>query len=437
MTALAETKFSVDVTVDKLTFQKPAKGVGKAGILSFKSASIVNNGIVLNVDNVNNYFDSQIFVRPTFLGFTTQFGNFGFALEDASVLNQVKQTELQNAKLILDDYQLNLSGQFFAASNVDSNIKLKNFLLYCQGNGIVPLDTNTLGETPSADIIKNCFSFLTLNGAYIPLNATAQIEYENINPKDKIKTYMQSEVRSFDLRKSLINADLVSAKINTNDDFFINATNVKIDCDKDEDLIELDFEKIKKTCTNRMKIAPLKASLVDKKQKTSFSLDINNIFVKNKLLYFALTSGTLTGTESSTYLSNVLLNCRKETDSDLFELNHVLRDCLTYGRLSIGTMTSNNKFDDKKPSSNKNLVINLDANKMILQTAIHFLGMNHKVAIYGRIVLDEIKRKLIVTVTDTKLPFGINSVKLLMYFLKKDLISKDIKIDKNVITISL
>jgi hypothetical protein len=435
LTTLAETKFSVDVSIDKLTFQKPVKGVGKAGILNFKTANITNNGIVLNVDNVNKYFDSQIFVRPTFLGFTTQFGNYGFALEDGSVLNQINQTELQNAKLILDDSQLNLSGQFFSMINVDTSLKLKNFLLYCQGAGFAVNETNKLVETPSADIIKNCFSFMTLNGSYLPLNPIAEIEYEGF--KNNSKTFMQSQVRSFDLRKNLINADLVSAKIVTNDEFVINAKNVKLDCDKDEDLTELDFEKIKKACSNRFRLSPLQASLVDKKKKTSFVLDINSIVVKNKILYFGMNSGTLSGVESTTYLTNILLNCRKEPESDLFELNHVLRDCLTYGRLSIGLMRSDNKIDDKKDSSNKNLVINLDASKLVLQTVIHFLGFDHRISIYGNMALDEDKKKLVLTVTDTRLPFGITSVKLLMYFLKKDLISKDISIQNNVITISL
>ncbi len=435
LTALAETKFSVDVSIDKLTYQKPLKGVGKAGILNFKSANIVNNGIVLNVDNVNKYFDSQIFIRPTFLGFTTQFGNYGFAIEEASILNQINQTELQNAKLILDDYQLNLSGQFFSFTNVDTSVKLKNFLMYCQGTGSPLADTNAVVEAPSADIVKNCFSFMTLNGSYLPTNTVADIEYEGFKNNDK--TFLQSQVRSFDLRKNLINADLATAKIVSNDDFIINATNVKLDCDKDEDLTELDFEKIKKTCSNRLKLNPMQASLVDKKQKSTFFLDINNIVVKNKILYMGLNSATLSGTESSTYLTNVLLNCRKEVDSDLFEINHVLRDCLSYGRLSIGLMRSDNKIDDKKDSSNKNLVINLDSRKLVLQTLIHFLGFDHKITIYGKTAFDENQKKLSLEITNTRLPFGITSVKLLMYFLRKDLISKDIKIQDNIITISL
>ena len=129
LSAIANTKLSIDLSIDKLNFQKPQKGVGKAGNLIFKSANVNNSGVVLNINNVNNYFDSEIFVRPTFLGFTTQFGNFGFPLEANSVINKLNKTELQNSKLIFDDNQLNLSGEYFSFFNIDSNVKLKKFRL--------------------------------------------------------------------------------------------------------------------------------------------------------------------------------------------------------------------------------------------------------------------------------------------------------------------
>jgi hypothetical protein len=300
---------------------------------------------------------------------------------------------------------------------------------------MMPADGTKLIDAPSADILKNCFSFLTLNGSYIPLSNGAEIEYEAVKNNEKI--FLQSQVRSFDLRKNLINADLESINFVSNNDFIINAKNIKLDCDKDEDLTELDIPKIKKACSNRFKLNPMQASLTDKKKKSSFALDFKNILVKDKILYFGLNSGKLSGTESITYLTNVLLNCRKELDSDLFEINDVLRDCITYGRLSIGELRSDNKFDDKKDSDNKNLIINSDSGSLVIETSIRFLGMNHKIGIYGKIALNENKKQIILTVTNTKLPFGITSVKLLMYFLKKDLISKDISIQNNVITITL
>ena len=74
---------------------------------------------------------------------------------------------------------------------------------------------------------------------------------------------------------------------------------------------------------------------------------------------------------------------------------------------------------------------------LTLQAEIKFLGLKSQVAIYGKISHIESRKQIVITVTDTKLPLGINSVKLVMYFLKKNLVSKDISISGNTITVSL
>lgn len=433
----AATLLSVDVTIDKLQYQKPPKGVGRAGILIFKSANVNNNGIVLNINNVNNLFDSQIFVRPTFLGFTTQFGNYGFALEEQSIINAVNQTELQNSKLVLDDNQLNLSGEYLSFLNSDSSVKLKTFRLYCQSLASLDLSPtpDSASNSPANDMIKNCFSFLTLNGNYSPNNEVAELEYEAIDKITGEKTFIDAQVRSFDLRKNEINANLKMAKTVSNDSYIINASNVVLNCAKDEDLKDLDVDKIKKTCLNRLKIAPLKANIVDKAAKSNFNLDVKDITVKDKIVYLALNNGALSDTVSTTYLSNLLLNCKKDTDTDLLELTQVMRDCISYARLSIAEVKSTKP--DEKDSSIKNIALSSANGALIVQAETKFVGIKARVSIYGNVALNEGRKQLIITVTDTKLPFGINSVKLLMYFLKKNLISKDISIQNNVITVSL
>lgn len=428
---MADTKLSVDVSIDKLTFQKPPKGVGKAGVLIFKTANVNNNGIVLNINNVNSYFDSQIFVRPTFLGFTTQFGNYGFALEADSVINALNQTELQNSKLVLDDNQLNLSGEYFSFINPDSSVKLKTFRLYCQS--AINNGSSESMDAPSNDMMANCFNFLTLNGSYAPNNEAASLEYEGIAKGEK--SFLQAQIRSFDLRKNQINANLISARAVSNDSYFINATEVNLNCAKDEDLKSLDFDKIKKACLNKLKIAPLKASLIDKLAKSTFNLDIKDITVKDKIVYFALNNGALSDATSTTYIDNLLLNCRKELDTDLLDLTQTLRDCVSYGRVSIAEVKSTKP--DQKDSAIKNIAVSSANGDLIVQAEAKFLGIKAKVSIYGKVALAEAKKQLIITVTDTKLPLGLNSVKLLMYFLKKNLISKDIFIQNNVITIQL
>jgi hypothetical protein len=430
-TSFADTKLSVDVSIDKLTFQKPPKGVGKAGALIFKTANVNNNGIVLNINNVNNYFDSQIFVRPTFLGFTTQFGNYGFAIEPDSIINSLNQTELQNSKLVLDDNQINLSGEYFSFINPDSSVKLKTFRLYCQSMALSGPSSNI--DAPSSNMIANCYNFLTLNGSYAPNNAAAFLEYEGMDKGEK--TFLQAQIRSFDLRKNQINANLISAKTASNDSYFINATELNLNCAKDEDLKTLDFDKIKKACLNRLKIAPLKASLIDKVAKSTFNLDIKDVTVQNKVVYFTLNNGALSDSTSTTFINNLLLNCRKEIDTDLLDLNQVLRDCISYARVSIDEVKSTKP--DQKDSSIKNIAVSSANGALIMQAEAKFLGIKARVAIYGNVALNEAKKQLIITVTDTKLPLGLNSVKLLMYFLKKNLISKDIAIQNNFITIQL
>ena len=148
-------------------------------------------------------------------------------------------------------------------------------------------------------------------------------------------------------------------------------------------------------------------------------------------------SGVLSDSLSSTFLTTVLVNCRKNYDTDLFELTEVIQDCIEYGRISIGEVRSNNKVEDKKDSSNKNIAVSVENGKIIIQADVKLLGFNNRVSIYGTVSVDAVKKQLILKVTDTRLPFGLTSVKMLMHFLKKDFISKDISINDNVIIISL
>ncbi len=426
----AESKISMDLNVDRLSFVKPIRGVGKAGSMVFKYANIINNGIVLNVNNVNDLFDSQIFIRPTFMGFTTQFGSYGFNIEEGSVLSNLQQSDLQNAKIVLDDLQLNLAGQSFSFLIPGISVKVANFRLYCQNVNQV----NALAE-PTSDLFKNCFNFLTLNGSYLLNKDSASLIFEGEDHGDKI--FIDTKVRSFDLRKNQINVSLLETKTASNDNYFMSSSEVNFLCAKDEDLKEVDFGKMKKTCLNQFKLSPIKVNISDKEQKTKFNIDIKDITIKDKILYATLNNVVLSDPETTTAINSLLLNCKKDFDTDLFDINQVLRDCVSYSRLSIGEINNNLRNADKKNSAIHNIVVSSDNGTLVTRAQVRFLGLNAKISIFGHVAFDEVKNKIIITVTDTQLPLGITSVKLLMYFLKKDLVSKDVTVENNVITITL
>jgi hypothetical protein len=427
--SFAENTFSLEIGINSLDYKRPAKGVGAAGSLKFENVNLNNNGIVLNLKNTNNNFDAQIFTRPTFLGFTNSFGNFGLEIEEHSVLNSVKLSKVENTFLILDESQLNVSGTSAMLVNSESTINLKNFRLYCQGQTISPSLVN-----PTNDILRNCFSFLIFNGSINPTNDSAELEYAGINQGDK--NYFKGNIRSVDLRKKDILLDLKSANLVSNDTYVIKSENVQLKCAKDEDLVEFDLEKIKKTCFNDLKISPLKATLTDNLNKTNFFLDLTNAQIVNKVIYLALKAATISDSASSTFLTNTVLNCKKELDTDVLNLPDVISDCLSMGKISIAEVKSTKNIDiNSKDSSVKNIIINSNQNILVAEADIKFLGLKHRVAITTKASMNLANRELSLTVTDVKLPFGISSVKLLMYFLKKMIVSKDIVISGNVIKI--
>lgn len=429
---MAESKLSVDLSVDNLQFQKPPKGVGRAGILNFKSANVNNNGIILNINNVNNFFNSQIFIRPTFLGFTTQFGNYGFALEESSLFNSIDTIELANSKLILDDNQINLAGEYLKFVNPDLDIKLNQFRLYCQS----PINTAVTETPPPTDMVKICTSYLTLNGTYKNDTDNALLVYRGVNKLTGDKTDVEAKVKSIDIRKDQLQVNLVSVKSISNDSYVISATDVNLKCAKDPALTEVNTDKITKDCLNSLKLSPLKLNLADKKTKTNFNIDLKDITVKDKIIYATLNSASLSDPKSTTFLSGILLNCKKETDTDLMEITQVLRDCISYGRVSINEVKST-KSDEGKASYIKKIALSSASSALIVQADIKFLGFTSRVSIHGNLSLDETKKQVTLNVTDTRLPLGLTSVKLLMYFLKKNFISKDIAYVNNNIIISL
>lgn len=424
----AQKKLSADVVIDQFQFQKPLMGVGKAGVLIFKSANVDNNGVILNIENVNNFFDSQIFIRPTFIGFTTQFGNYGFTLETESIFSDIISADLKNGKFILDDNQLNLSGEAFKFLNSNANVSLSRFRLYCQS-----IDG---GVGPSADVVKNCMNYLTLNGSYKGAAEPALLEFSTQNKLTGDKTELVANVKSIDFRANLLSFNLENAKSSSNDVYFMNASKLELQCAKDPMINGLDRNKLVKDCLNDIKINPLKVKLVDQKAKTQFALDIKNVSVKNKIAQFALNSGALSDNKSTTSITDFNLNCKKETDSDLLELMDVLRDCNSYARISLAEVKST-KPDDNQGSSVKKIVINSDNNNLVIEADVKILLFKSRIKVFGKTTLDEAKRTFTINVTNTRLPFGLTSVKVLMYFLKKNLISKDVTYEGNNIIISL
>jgi hypothetical protein len=430
---MAKKNLSAEVVIDNLQFKKPDQGVGAAGNLIFKSAKVSNNGVVINLSNVDKVFDSQIFVRPTFLGFTTKFGEFGLTFDESNALNSVQAMQLLKSNLILDNNQLNLSGELFQFVNTDTDVQMNNFRLYCQHEVLGSTDDTS---SPPSDLITSCLNYLTLNGMSTPDNIYSDLEYKGVDLTTGDKILVQTKIKSFDIRKNSVAMNLFKLKSISNNSYTINANNLIMSCAKDPELTTFDINKMSLDCSNQLSISPVKASIVDLTAKSNFNLDIKEVAIKDKKANFTLNNGILSDPSSTTYISNMILTCQKELDTNILELNQVLKECLSYSRISIAEVKST-KPNGGQASSVKKIAMSSNGNKMVIQADVNILGFMNRVSLSANASFNEAKKQLVLSVTETKLPLGMTSVKMLMYFLKQNIISKDVVYENNNIIISL
>lgn len=447
-------KFLLDAFIDKLQFLKPTRGVGKAGTFIFKSVNFNNNGIVLDLTNINNMFDSQIFIRPTFLGFTTPVGSYGFELAPGSFLGNVEQADLVNSKVIVDESQFNLAGEHLSYFTLASKIKLKKFRIYCQKE----LNASRRAKASS---IEDCLNFLTVNGNYEfnSANEAATLEYEGTNNITGERNLIETEIKNFDLRKNELMLSLKKIKSNTAGNYYVTAQNIELNCSKlssianlgfthdiyhERDLNklnrfnsegELDIEKLKKGCLNHFVLHPIKLNIEDLKEASRFNLDLGQVSAEDGRFRLDLAQGVFADKASATAVQSANVDCIKSLDTDLFELVHVIRDCISGSQIIIKKLS--NTAPDEKKSSIKDILISTQNGHLYTRAQVKVLGVSAKVALTGNISINEVKREVFIEVKEADLPLGINSVGLLMYFLKKNLISKDITIRKNMIKVKL
>jgi hypothetical protein len=259
---------SYEMQFNKFTYKRPTRNVGFAGEFVFNKANINTNGVAFNVENKNNIFDAKVFMRPNFLGFTTSIGSFGVTFEKENPLTIVDQLDVADASLILDDTQLNLSGASLMAIQPTTFIKLDNFRIYCQRAGE---GKSELNETES--LTDDCFNFLTLNNAFS--NGTlGRLHY--IDTANNAKLEVKGQFKSIDLRPNTLSVDLSQVETIADNEYFIKLSTLNFQCPKDPSLKEINSKKITDDCLRQIKIAPFRAQVEDKKEKSQFDLNITN-----------------------------------------------------------------------------------------------------------------------------------------------------------------
>jgi len=330
-------------------------------------------------------------------------------------------------------------------------MKVENFRLHCQKHPDF--------EMMSKDgFIAGCHHYMTLNGNGV--NSTIDISIDLNNSPDGKRYQVNSKIKNLDLEGT--NAKMIADqfKLSVGEWIDVETKDVQISCEKEKQLDKVDFEKIWDKCLDRFDIKSSQIIVDDKQSKMKYFIYPDYGKIENGVLSLHAPRTEIVGDNESTTLFNFKVSCLKDWKSKTLNLEHFTNDCFKESHATILQLENNNGAKKKKhlsliaeeiaDESNIEGFKTLDDNQSklsevqidILENQIEIAAQakfwfNFKAKMNGTINYDNSSREIIIHITKAKLPMGISSVKMLMYFLKKYTVNKIIRVEGEKVIIQL
>jgi len=446
---------SIEIDIKEMKYQKPNRGVGFAGDLKFTKVNMFRDGMVLALDNKGEIFNSQIFVRPTFIGFKSPYTSVGFAMEEGAMAD-IESASLKDSRVVINDKYFSFAGELFKYKDKTTDLELSGFRYFCS--------SHEKYEAGSVDgIIAGCLTDSALNakvegglsGAKIVYNASPE------TPEDE-EIRFQGDIKSVKVLSESITAQLSKVEVKAGDmTVTTGATNVT--CGKDGENLEIDADKIQKDCLNNVSLNVPSLIMKDEKEGSTFELDVEKLVIKEERLNFHSNQTAISDEEGRTGLLGLDVDCHIGEDTDVFDVQSIVGDCLKSGKIFVGDLVDQENKKKKKSrkrkfgrrkaftdifdeSSNKNLgnideddasvrniKITIENNKVWLSAKVKVLFKFFTVRMEADIEHNRAGEELVVKLTKAKLPLGIKSKKLMLFFIKKFMVSETIEVHgKNI-----
>ena len=122
---------TIDASILKLDYIRPLNFSGPAGSVIFDQVKILRNDMMMILENDDEVFDSEIFIRNKFLGFKGKYHSFGFVVDSESFLGEVNEASLSNALLNIDDQRLSFSADHMEIDVLKAALEFNYSRLFC------------------------------------------------------------------------------------------------------------------------------------------------------------------------------------------------------------------------------------------------------------------------------------------------------------------
>ncbi len=366
----------------------------------------------------------------------------------AEFLEDNDELTILNPRITHEDKTLTIDHSDIRYKAKESEFKLSNSILRCKtpekGN-VIEVETFLSGCLNDSELFKK------------EEDVSFEFKVTETEPKP-FELIVGGDVQSFQVNSERLNMTSDKLKLEIDKSIFIDFNQINLDCQKEEGLSQFDAKAMLTHCKKDMVIGLDTFSLkdfIDPRNPVLVKTHPSVVKNRDELLHIELPELKLVDQEDLTLMENVKILCKTENNEDVFIPNEIIGACVKRGQinidkiftddsnLSVSTLTNpqtniDNVQVEKKKAKIFDVNLITQDGKIYGKVMIRFLGMKSEVTFSGPISWDIEKEVLTIKVENSRLPLGIKSENIFMFFLKKMLVAEMITYEKDkTIKISL
>jgi hypothetical protein len=314
------------IDIESLDYKLPEKNSGVSGTLAFPRVRLNWDDMKLFLKNQHSFLEAQIELQPRFIKFETSGLSMSFPLDEESLFFSVYEANLTDSRFNLNSEYFNFSGSKFIVGDGVSRLSLDKFNIYCSALGAVDM-------TSIAGLTQGCLTELILNGQTQQDLAGAKIEFHGTDAKEK-DIFFEGRFKSLTMIDSLFELDLSEALIDV-ENYEVKVGDVKGECAKEKELIELDLERLQNGCLNQAHLQAPFIKVKNKKEKSFYEVKLDELSTVSGVTSAKLEKVNLITHEKVTTLKDITINCLHQKDVPFYNLHQMLAGCVERAEATI------------------------------------------------------------------------------------------------------
>lgn len=438
----------IEVKVHDLDLNNGRSNNGRLGAIEYDSAVISKDTLSFNLEDKHKRRSSaEVFYNNRQLKIDNGILSAQFDMGENDFLDKLNTLAVKEIETAITPTYFNINGSHFKIDRDGVELHANNFFLFCTVN-------DPEYDMASGDgIVKGCMTELNMS----PKSYNVPVDFVFIKQlEDNAVFTMKGDIGKLQLQAKRFLTMTSPFSLMNYKQYDVEATGIDLNCEKDEDLLDVDSDKLMHHCENTVALKVPRILVKNSVESTKFYFDIKNLNIKNEKLNFHSDVFQFLDKLKSVTVKDMDVNCQKKLNSDLLDVASMIKECLVDGNIKINKLKTNedvekprtgvrrrrvnngrrvqvvkqdvsdryknSELEEYEPLSNldfdksdlSNISINIKNSKAKIRAHAYknvLLKKNFDVDITASIRFDDKKSQIIMDVEDVVVPFGFIKVK--------------------------